>query len=77
MEGWRALYRNLLAAFAGAQGHGCRRSVSRGDRDPVMRPSGFPSMDRLDRLILNLEFVPPLRPTIMLPDCGRRPQQEK
>jgi len=62
---------SLLAPWAGAKVSVPALYIA-GDRDPVVR---FPGMDKL---IPNLPlFVPQLRKTIMLPDCGHWTQQER
>jgi pimeloyl-ACP methyl ester carboxylesterase len=70
---YRNIDRNweLLAAFAGARVTVPALYIA-GDRDPVVK---FPGMDQL---IPNLsQFVPKLRGTIILPDCGHWTQQER
>ena len=70
---YRNIDRNweLLAPFAGAPVAVPALYIA-GERDPVVR---FPGMDRL---IPDLaDFVPQLRGTIMLQDCGHWTQQER
>jgi pimeloyl-ACP methyl ester carboxylesterase len=70
---YRNIDRNweLLAPFAGARVTVPALYMA-GDRDLVIR---FPGMDRL---LPNLsQFVPQLRPTIMLPGCTHWTQQER
>jgi pimeloyl-ACP methyl ester carboxylesterase len=62
---------SLLAPWAGAKVT-VPALYAVGDRDLVVR---FPGADKL---IANLgQFVPQLRKTIMLPDCGHWTQQER
>jgi pimeloyl-ACP methyl ester carboxylesterase len=70
---YRNIDRNweLLAPYAGARVTVPALYVT-GDRDLVV---SFPGMDQL---IPNLSrFVPQLRKTVMLPDCGHWTQQER
>jgi pimeloyl-ACP methyl ester carboxylesterase len=70
---YRNIDRNweLLAPFAGARVNVPALYIA-GDRDPVVR---FPGMDQLIPHLA--DFVPELRATIMLPDCGHWTQQER
>jgi pimeloyl-ACP methyl ester carboxylesterase len=70
---YRNIDRNweLLAPFAGMPVTAPALYIA-GDRDPVVR---FPGMDRLIPSLAH--FVPQLRGTKMLPECGHWTQQER